>query len=104
MDTTANPLLSPALLPDFPAIQPAHVVPAVEAVLADYRAAIATHQQMVQRHPDHPRVPDALLNIGLAQAEGGDRKSGRATLQGVIDRYPDSTAAQQARDRLPAMR
>jgi len=35
-----NPLLSPALLPDFPAIQPAHVVPAVEAVLADYRAAV----------------------------------------------------------------
>ena len=36
----ANPLLSPALLPDFPAITPAHVVPAVEAVLADYRAAV----------------------------------------------------------------
>ena len=40
MDTTPNPLLSPALLPDFPALQPAHVVPAVEAVLADYRAAV----------------------------------------------------------------
>ncbi|MFN7211488.1 MAG: M3 family metallopeptidase, partial [Lysobacteraceae bacterium] len=40
MRTTDNPLLSPALLPDFPALQPAHVVPAVEAVLADYRAAV----------------------------------------------------------------
>jgi oligopeptidase A len=38
--TTTNPLLSPALLPDFPAIEPAHVVPAVEAVIADYREAV----------------------------------------------------------------
>ena len=40
MDTTTNPLLSPALLPEFPAIQPAHVVPAVEAVIADYLDAV----------------------------------------------------------------
>ncbi|MBS3957862.1 MAG: M3 family metallopeptidase [Xanthomonadaceae bacterium] len=38
--TTTNPLLSPALLPDFPAIEPAHVVPAIEAVIADYREAV----------------------------------------------------------------
>jgi Zn-dependent oligopeptidase len=36
----SNPLLSPALLPDFPAIVPAHVVPAVEAVIAEYRSEV----------------------------------------------------------------
>ncbi len=40
MDTARNPLLSPGLLPDFPAIRPAHVLPAVEAVLAEYREAV----------------------------------------------------------------
>ncbi|MFN3964204.1 MAG: M3 family metallopeptidase [Silanimonas lenta] len=40
MDTTRNPLLSPGPLPDFPAIRPEHVLPAVEAVLAEYREAV----------------------------------------------------------------
>lgn len=39
--STVNPLLADTELPDFPAIRPDHVVPAVEAVLAEYRAAIA---------------------------------------------------------------
>ncbi|GIX39206.1 MAG: oligopeptidase A [Silanimonas sp.] len=40
MDTPRNPLLSPGPLPDFPAIRPEHVLPAVEAVLAEYREAV----------------------------------------------------------------
>jgi oligopeptidase A len=35
-----NPLLNESPLPTFSAIEPAHVLPAVDAVLADYRAAI----------------------------------------------------------------
>ena len=38
--TTDNPLLATAGLPRFSAIRPEHVVPAVDAVLADYRARI----------------------------------------------------------------
>ncbi|HSC09685.1 MAG TPA: oligopeptidase A, partial [Rhodanobacteraceae bacterium] len=37
---SANPLLSESPLPTFSAIEPAHVLPAVDAVLADYRAAV----------------------------------------------------------------
>ncbi len=36
----ANPLLQETLLPRFSAIRPEHVEPAVDAVLADYRARI----------------------------------------------------------------
>jgi len=39
--TTANPLLEESALPRFAAIQPEHVRPAVDAVLAEYRARIA---------------------------------------------------------------
>ncbi len=39
--TTANPLLSDSPLPHFRAIEPAHVLPAVEATLVEYRARIA---------------------------------------------------------------
>src|SRR5262249_6339363 len=38
--TDANPLLADADLPDFTAVRPAHVVPAVEAAIAAHRAAI----------------------------------------------------------------
>jgi oligopeptidase A len=36
--TTTNPLLAPTALPQFSAIRPEHVEPAVDAILADYRA------------------------------------------------------------------
>ncbi|MDA3913665.1 M3 family metallopeptidase [Oleiagrimonas sp.] len=39
--TTTNPLLADTALPDFPAIRPEHVVPAVEAALTEYRAAVS---------------------------------------------------------------
>ena len=40
--TTTNPLLAQAELPDFPAIRPEHVNPAIDAVLADFRTAVDT--------------------------------------------------------------
>ncbi|MCQ4165886.1 M3 family metallopeptidase [Tahibacter harae] len=39
--STTNPLLQDGELPAFSAIRPEHVVPAVEQILSDYRAAIA---------------------------------------------------------------
>jgi oligopeptidase A len=40
--TKENPLLGNGALPDFPAIRPEHIGPAVDAILADYRGAIAS--------------------------------------------------------------
>ena len=40
MDTDPNPLLAAGELPDFPVILPGHVLPAVEAVLADYQRTV----------------------------------------------------------------
>jgi TolA-binding protein len=59
---------------------------------------------MLARFGDHPRAPDAMLNIGLAQLESGDRRAARATLQTLVDRHPDTPAAQIARERLAALR
>jgi oligopeptidase A len=41
MMTDANPLLADSLLPDFAAIRPDHVVPAMEQAIAAHRAAVA---------------------------------------------------------------
>lgn len=81
MDTPRNPLLSPGLLPDFPAIRPEHVLPAVEAVLAEYREA-------VERLVADPAARD--FDSLVAPLEALDEKLSRiwspvAHLHGVMD-------------------
>jgi tol-pal system protein YbgF len=69
----------------------------------DNKGAIATLQGFVQRHPDHPRAADALLTVGNAQLESGDRKAAGDTFKLVTEKYDGSGAAQTARERLNAL-
>lgn len=71
--------------------------------LKDYPAAIASQQLLLKNYPDNPRAPDALFNIGYAQAESGAPRDARKTLDEVVARYPDSQAAQRARERLASL-
>ena len=57
----------------------------------------------MERFPDSPRVPEALLNIAASQIELNDRKAARATLNRITADYPDAEAAKLARDRLAAL-
>ena len=57
--TQTNPLLEPVDLPRFSAIRPEHVEPAVDAVLADYRAAIDALLA-----GDAPRDFDHVVRLG----------------------------------------
>jgi oligopeptidase A len=59
MTTTTNPLLQPGALPDFPAIQPAHVVPAIEALIAEYRAEV----ERVVADPEPPRFETLMAPL-----------------------------------------
>ncbi|MBP8309162.1 MAG: tol-pal system protein YbgF [Burkholderiaceae bacterium] len=72
--------------------------------LKDYKAALATHQQFVARHADHPRAPDALLSVALCQIETGDKRGARRSLEVLVEKYPDSPAAPQARERMATLR
>ena len=66
----------------------------------DYKMAIATQQKVVAAWPDNAKAPDALLNIASAQAELGDQKSARETMRALIQKYPTSPAAEEAKLRL----
>lgn len=66
----------------------------------DFRAAIAAQRVLVQQFPDNAKIPDALLNIASAQSELGDNASARHTLEDLIAKYPQSDAAQKAKQRL----
>jgi len=68
--------------------------------MRDYKSAIAAQQRVVKLWPDNPKAPDALLNIASSQAELGQSAAARETLRGLVKRYPSSSAAEQAKQRL----
>lgn len=69
-------------------------------VKRDYRAAQGAFQGVLQRFPNSPKGPDAMLKLGLTQIELKQEAEGRATLQRLVDTYPQSNAARLAQQRL----
>ncbi|HET8693773.1 MAG TPA: tol-pal system protein YbgF [Aquabacterium sp.] len=72
-----------------------------------YKDAIAAFKQLIAMTPDHARAPEAMLSIANCYSELKDTKLLRKTLNDVIKQYPQSEAAQAAKDRIattPALR
>ncbi|MCX7218072.1 tol-pal system protein YbgF [Undibacterium sp.] len=68
----------------------------------DCKNTIAALQPMLKSLPDHPKTPDAMLNIAACQLELKDKPANKKTLEAIIAHYPDSEAAQAAKSRLAA--
>jgi tol-pal system protein YbgF len=68
----------------------------------DFKGAVATLNRFANGNPDSPRLPDALFTVGSAQLDSGDKRSANRTFGKLIAEYPQSQAAQLARERLPA--
>ena len=64
--------------------------------------AIGAFKQLITLAPDHARSSEALLSIANCYSELKDAKQLRKTLEDVIKQYPQSEAAQAAKDRLAA--
>jgi tol-pal system protein YbgF len=64
------------------------------------KRAIDVYREVVAKWPENPRAADALVGVAACQRELGDAKGERATLEAVLARYPDSSAAATARQRL----
>ena len=54
-------------------------------------------ERLLAEHPEAGNVSDVLLQLARARAELGQFDAARESFQGVITRYPDSTAAASAR-------
>jgi len=63
----------------------------------DFPTAIAEYQKLVERHPESPKVAEALLKIGTSHHELGDKGAATRVLSDLIARHPDTTEASQAR-------
>ncbi len=68
--------------------------------MRDYKSAIAAQQRVVKLWPENSKAPDALLNIASSQSELGQSSAARETLRALVKKYPSSSAAEQAKQRL----
>ncbi|MDR0736357.1 MAG: tol-pal system protein YbgF [Zoogloeaceae bacterium] len=64
------------------------------------REAIDAQLEVTSRWPDSTRAPDAMLTIANCQRDMGNQTASRRTLTNLIEKYPASQAAAQARQRL----
>jgi len=72
-------------------------------VTRDFDRAMTTFTKLVEFHPDSPKVPDTRLKIGFIHYENQDWKAARTELNELVTRYPGTTAARLASERLKRM-
>ena len=70
----------------------------------DYKSALAQFRQMLVLVPNNTRAPEAMLAVSNVQIELKDIKAARKTLEDLIKAYPQSDAAQAAKERLLKLR
>lgn len=70
----------------------------------DCTKAIAAHQVVATNYPDSPKAPDAMSIIATCYEEQKNKKAAAKTLRDLIVKYPDSSAAVAARERLPSLK
>lgn len=70
----------------------------------DYKGAIGNFRALVAQSPTHARAPESVLSIANCQIELGDTKAARKTLGDLLKTYPQSEAAQAAKERLAKLK
>lgn len=68
--------------------------------LKDNTGAAEYYAKVANQWPDDNRAPDALLGLASAQQAQGDAKAATRSLERLAAKYPSSSAAQIARQRL----
>jgi tol-pal system protein YbgF len=62
----------------------------------NYPGAITQLQNLIKRYPNHLRIPTAMLTLGNAQLESGNKAAAKKTFAEIISKYPDTEAAKDA--------
>ena len=69
-------------------------------VRRDYPAALAAFEGLLKDYPGNRKTPDALLKVGFCQAELKRPGPARTALARVVQEFPDTQAAAEAKARL----
>ena len=62
--------------------------------------AINFFKRFTTRYTQDARIPDALLQLGLAYFAKGNKEMATETFEKIVQQYPDSKVAQAAQARL----
>jgi tol-pal system protein YbgF len=73
-------------------------------VQGKFPEAIDAYRRLLAEYGQENKAPDAMLKIGMAQARLGDLAMAKTTFEGLIERYPYSTAAATARHEVERIR
>lgn len=68
--------------------------------LREYAKAAEMFAKVQAGWPKDSKAPDAMLGQANSQQQGGDAKGARKTFESLIEKYPASSAAQAAKQRL----
>lgn len=69
-----------------------------------FKAAEQEFRKVIELRPDSSKVSDAMLKLGYTYYELSDWDAARKTLENVSSRFPNSTVARLAENRLQKMR
>ena len=73
-------------------------------VSQEYKKALPAFQLVLERYPESRKVPDALLKIGYCNDELERNADAQKALTEVVDRFPETTAARLASQRLDQLK
>jgi TolA-binding protein len=73
-------------------------------VTQNYPISLDTFQKLLAQYPNSQKAPDALLKVGYCQYEMKHWDQAEATLNQVVQKYPDTTVARLAQGRLRALK
>ncbi len=69
-----------------------------------YEKAILEYQKVIENYPKGNKVPASLLKQGFAFFNLGDKSNARLILEELIKKYPKSTEAKIAKDKVKDLR
>jgi len=69
-------------------------------LLKDCKNSVSSYQALVNKYQDHPRVPEAMLNIADCQMNLKNKTAAKKTLKQLISQFPGSDASEKAKKRL----
>jgi tol-pal system protein YbgF len=69
-------------------------------VQRQFMPALAQFQKIIDQYPGSSKLGDAMLKVGYCQTELGDKPAAQTTFEQVIRKFPNTTAARLAAQRL----
>ncbi len=73
-------------------------------LLRDCKNSVSSYQALIEKYQDHPRVPEAMLNMADCQLDLKNKAAAKKTLKQLISQFPGSDASEKAKKRLAAIK